>query len=66
MEFNKTIEEEIENLGLNTERLKLLLKFIRSNNINRQEEATLCGFLNEIAYNINAETNNLTAQIIRT
>ncbi len=59
------IDENKKNIFVYSKRLCLLLKYVDFKDINLIEKIILSNFLNEIAYNIKIETENITQILIK-
>ena len=60
-----SINDTQKDISLYSKRLCLLLEYIDFRDINLIEKIIICNFLNEIAYNIKIQTENITHMFIK-
>ena len=54
------IKNLVENVNLYSKRLCCILKLFELNNVNISDKVIICDYVKEIAYNINAEIQNIS------
>ena len=54
----------IKNIGIFSKRLYMLSEYLNLENANTADKITVCNFLNELAYNVQIEINNMAELMI--